>query len=163
MRWLLYRKPVEFSDGIIDLVPLSVPPADAAMQFGRERVWRITLHGNRREIGQISYRAGESRCVFYYGHIGYHIDKPWRGHHYALRACRLIREEIVRSGKNDVVITCDPDNIPSRKTCEELGGLYEGTVTVPKDIREKYEISDTKRRYVWRVGIQEGQYVQGDP
>ncbi len=121
------------------------------MEFGTERVWRITKHNSRHEIGQISYRDGESRCVYYFGHIGYHIDAPWRGHHYARRACALLRQTAVMSGKSAVVITCDPDNIPSRKTCEHLGCFLEGTFSVPGDLREKYELNDTKCRYIWHV------------
>ncbi len=148
-----FRRPTaEYTDGEIDLVRLSVPKADPYLQFGNERVWRISLHGDRKEIGQISYRDGESRCVFYYGHIGYHIDPPWRGHHYAWRACRLIADEIARSGKSSVIITCDPDNVPSRKTCEKLGCIYEGTVHVPAEICRKFDINRIKCRYIWRIG-----------
>ena len=159
MSWFFYsRNPVEFSDGEIDLIRLAAPKPDKGLGFGTERIWRICLHNSRKEIGQISYRDGESRCVFYYGHIGYHIDPPWRGHHYALRACLLIQEEILRSGKNSAVITCDPDNIPSRKTCEHLRCLFEGTVTVPDDIFEKYEINRTKCRYIWQPGGDSGDH-----
>lgn len=148
---LFHRNRAEYTDGEIDLIPLHFTPANREMGFGREQIWRITLHDQHREIGQISYRAGESRYVYYYGHIGYHIDPPWRGHHYARSACQLIVPEIDRSGKSSVVITCDPDNVPSRKTCEALGCLYERTVPVPEDIREKYEIGPVKRRYIWRL------------
>ena len=152
MSLFFFRKnPVDYTDGELDLIPVPVPRADPFLQFGNERIWRICLHGSKKEIGQISYRDGESRCVFYYGHIGYHIDPPWRGHHYAYRACRLIREEIFRSGKHSAVITCDPDNAPSRKTCEKLGCLYEGTVNVPEDITRKYDISRVKCRYIWQI------------
>ncbi len=158
----LFRRPkAEYSDGTVDLVPLRVPPADPFLAFGHEKIWRITLTGERREIGQISYRDGESRCVFYYGHIGYHIDEPFRGHHYAGRACRLIEEEIYRSGKSTVIITCDPDNIPSRKTCESLGCLYEGTVHVDRDILERYDINNVKCRYIWLIGGNKQAHVCG--
>ncbi len=156
-----HRSSPEYSDGTVDLIPIRVPAPDPYLGFGREKIWRITLAGSRREIGQISYRDGESRCVFYYGHIGYHIDEPFRGHHYAWRACLLIEEEIYRSGKTTVVITCDPDNIPSRKTCERLGCLLEGTVCVPRDILEKYDINDVKRRYIWRIGGNRKTYAFG--
>ena len=66
---------VEYSDGVIDLIPLHIAPPSRELGFGHEQVWRITLHNERQEIGQISYRDGESRCVYYYGHIGYHIDR----------------------------------------------------------------------------------------
>ena len=95
----------EYSDGVIDLIPLHIGAPDRELGFGHEQVWKITLHDDRREIGQISYRDGESRCVYYYGHIGYHIDPPYRGRHFAYRACRLIRREIRLSGKTSAVIT----------------------------------------------------------
>ncbi len=148
---LFRRYRPEYSDGVIDLIPLHITPPDPSLGFGHEQIWRITLHDHRREIGQISYRDGESPCVYYYGHIGYHIDAPWRGRHFAARACRLIRNEIRRSGKSSVVITCDPDNIPSRKTCERLGCLPERTVRVPHEIREQHEIGPVKSRYIWRM------------
>ena len=92
---MLFRKNrAEFTDGVIDLLPARFTPPDPAMGFGRERIWKITLHNRRDEIGEISYRNGESRCVYYFGHIGYHIDPPYRGHHYALRACRLLQDTI---------------------------------------------------------------------
>lgn len=148
---LFRRYKAEYTDGTIDLIPLHIEPPDKALGFGHEQVWRITLHNERNEIGQISFRDGDSRCVYYYGHIGYHIDKPFRGHRYAYRACRLIEREIVLSGKSSVIITCDPDNQPSRRTCERLGCLFERIAEVPEDIYRKYEINRTKCRYIWYI------------
>ena len=88
---------VEYSDGIIDLIPLHIAPPSRELGFGHEQVWRITLHNERQEIGQISYRDGESRCVYYYGHIGYHIDEGYRGHH-------------LRSGQRT-----EPENLPAAR------------------------------------------------
>lgn len=149
---LFRRNRPEYSDGEIDLIPLHISPPDPGLGFGHEQVWRITIHNDPHEIGQISYRNGESRCVYYYGHIGYHIDPPYRGRHYAYRACRLLTEEIRRSGKQSVVITCDPDNIPSRKTCQKLECLFECVTHVPEELQQKYEISGVKCRYIWHVG-----------
>ena len=145
------RKP--FSDGEIDLIPLHIQPPDPALGFGHEQVWKITMHNEHHEIGQISYRTGESRCVFYYGHIGYHIDPPYRGNHYAMKACVMLKNEIRRSGKCSVIITCDPDNLPSRKTCQRLGCMFECVTQVPEDLQKKYDISDKKCRYIWHVGL----------
>ena len=141
----------EYSDGVIDLIPIHITPPSRELGFGHEQVWRITIHNERREIGQISYRDGESRCVYYYGHIGYHIDEQFRGNHYAYRACTLIENEIRLSGKTSVVITCDPENEASRKTCLRLGCLFERIAEVPDDIFRKYDINHTKCRYIWRI------------
>ena len=148
---IFHRNRAEYTDGVIDLVPIHFTPPDPSMGFGREQIWRITLHNSRGEIGQISYRDGESRCIYYFGHIGYHIDPPYRGHHYAWRACRLIRDEILMSGKTSVIITCDPDNEASRKTCERLNCLLEGISSVPRDLQEKYDLSSMKCRYIWQI------------
>ena len=148
---LFRRNRAEYTDGVIDLIPMHISPPDPELHFGHEQVWRITEHNSRKEIGQISYRDGESRCVYYYGHIGYHIDPPYRGHHYALRACRLIRNEIRLSGKTSAVITCDPDNEASRRTCIRLGCLLEGNADVPRDLQERFEISSCKSRYIWHI------------
>ncbi len=150
MSWFFHLKP-DYSDGEIDLIPIRLSPPQKELGFGHERNWRITLHGCRQEIGQIAYRPGESPAVFFFGHIGYHIQPEWRGHHYAEKACRLIREEILRSGKSSVVITCDPDNEPSRKTCRALGCLWESEVPVDEWLQRKYDISPRKERYIWRL------------
>ena len=148
---LFRRDRAEYTDGVIDLVPVHIAPPDRALQFGHEQVWKITLHNERKEMGRISYRDGESMPIYYYGHIGYHIDRPYQGHHYALRACRLLANEIRQSGKSSVIITTDPDNFPSRRTCERLGCLYEREANVPAELCRKYDISRRKIRYIWRV------------
>ena len=145
----LLRAKVAYSDGVIDLIPVRESPPSRMLEFGHERVWRITEHGKRLEIGRIRYRDGESPGIFFFGHIGYHIDPPWRGHHYAARACRLLREDLLRSGKSSVVITCDPDNEPSRKTCLALGCIREGVVDVDPELRKHFDISPRKERYIW--------------
>lgn len=149
---MLFRcRRAEYSDEVIDLIPVHLNPPNRELRFGHEQIWKITLHNEKEEIGRISYRDGESRCVYYYGHIGYHIDPPYRGKHYAYRACRLIEREIRLSGKTSVIITCDPDNVPSRKTCLRLGCLFERIADVPEDIFQKYEISRQKCRYIWHM------------
>lgn len=144
------------TDGVIDLIPVRDWQADPAMGFGEEYNWIIAPHRKRREMGRINLRLGESPCIYVYGHIGYHIDPPYRGHHYARRACQLIAPVMLREGKRTVVITCDPDNRPSRTTCERLGCVMERTVEVPGWIRARWSISRVKCRYIWRLeGAQE--------
>jgi RimJ/RimL family protein N-acetyltransferase len=55
------------------------------------------------------------------------------------------------------VITCDPDNEPSRKTCERLGCYFERIADVPEDIYEKFEISREKCRYIWHMAAMDEQ------
>ena len=74
-----------------------------------------------------------------------------RGADIIMRAgpCQLIREEILRSGKSSAVITCDPGNEPSRKTCEALGCRWESEVPVDPELQRKFSISAIKERYIW--------------
>ena len=145
------KQRAEFTDGVIDLIPLRLYPPEEEMGFGHNYDYMIVEHGQRKEAGRISLRVGESECVYYFGHIGYHIDPPFRGHHYAARACELLRPLILLHGKESVVITCDPDNWPSRKTCIRLGCELERTVDVPVRIQKRWYISERKCRYIWRL------------
>lgn len=141
----------EFTDGVIDLAPIRLFPPEEEMGFGEVYDYIIAPHGQRREAGRISLRLGESPCVYYFGHIGYHVDPPWRGHHYAARACALLVPLIAASGKSSIVITTDPDNMPSRHTCERIGCILESIVPVPPLMQSRWELSPVKCRYVWKI------------
>lgn len=141
----------QYTDGVIDLVPVRLYPPDIEMGFGECYDYIIAPHGASREAGRISLRLGESPCVYYFGHIGYHVDPPFRGNHYAQRACELLRPLMLSRGKTSVVITTDPDNIPSRRVCEALGSELERIVDVPRSISRRWEISPVKCRYIWRL------------
>ena len=141
----------EFTDGVIDLVPIRLFPPEEEMGFGEVYDYIIAPHGQRRQAGRISLRLGESPCVYYFGHIGYHVDPPWRGHHYAARACALLEPLIAASGKSSIVITTDPDNMPSRHTCERIGCILESIVPVPPLMQSRWELSPVKCRYVWKI------------
>lgn len=89
-------------------------------------------------VGECCLRVGYIRRVYYGGHIGYGIDEPHRGHHYAEQACRILFRLARAHGMEYVYITCDPDNAPSRRTCERLGGELLEIAVLPEnnDMRE---------------------------
>jgi predicted acetyltransferase len=83
--------------------------------------------------GSISLRIGHSPEVdLYFGHIGYNVYPPARGRHYSERACRLLLPLAKAHGMDALWITCNPDNIASRRTCERLGAQFVETVVVPQ-------------------------------
>ncbi len=85
-------------------------------------------------VGSISLRIGHSvNLDWYLGHVGYHVMPAARGRHYAERAARLLMPVARAHGHQYVWITCNPDNIASRKTCEALGAVYVDTVTLPPE------------------------------
>lgn len=71
---------------------------------------------NDEVVGHIVYRYGTMEQLKYSGHVGYTIDEEYRGHHYAYKAlCDLL--EVI--DQEEIIITCDLDNIASRKTIEK--------------------------------------------
>ncbi|MGE5608571.1 MAG: GNAT family N-acetyltransferase [Bacillota bacterium] len=83
--------------------------------------------------GSISLRIGHTPDLeLYYGHIGYHVYPPARGHHYAARSCRLLFGLAKHHGLRPLWITTDPENMASRRTCELLGGVLVDIVDVPR-------------------------------
>ena len=65
--------------------------------------------------------------------MGYEIYERYRGHHYAVRVCRLLMDYAKRAHMEHVDITCDIDNYPSIRTCELLGAQKLGMIAVPPD------------------------------
>ena len=82
-------------------------------------------------MGIIDLRVGlTEKLKEFGGHIGYEVDKPFRGNNYAARSCKLLFPLIRQLGINPIVITCDPENIPSVRTIEALGGTLQRTKEV---------------------------------
>ena len=92
-------------------------------------------------LGVCDLRVGYNEKLYYGGHIGYEIREEYRGHHYAAKACRLLFSLAERHGMDHLFITCNPDNVPSRKTCEALGGEFLGIaeLTEDNDMRQRGE------------------------
>jgi tagatose 1,6-diphosphate aldolase len=84
--------------------------------------------------GGIGLRIGHTQNLeMYLGQVGYIVHPPARGRHYAARALRLLFPLAKRNGLNPLWITCSPDNIASRRTCESAGGVWIDTVALPTD------------------------------
>ena len=83
--------------------------------------------------GNVTLRVGHTADLkLYFGHIGYGVYPPARGHHYAARACRLLFDLARAHGLNPLWITTDPKNIASRRTCELLGATLVDIVHIPR-------------------------------
>jgi tagatose 1,6-diphosphate aldolase len=86
------------------------------------------------EMGTIRLRVGDSRhVVMYAGHVGYTVDERHRGHGYAERALRLLLPMARKLGLDPLWVTCDPENVASRRTLERIGARLEEEVEVPPD------------------------------
>lgn len=95
------------------------------------------------KMGVCDLHIGHNDKLYYGGNIGYRIEEEYRGNHYAGKACLLLFELAKMHRLNYVIITCNPDNVASRKTCEYAGGKLLELVELPEDndMRERGETS----------------------
>ena len=101
------------------------------------------MAGNR--MGTCDLRIGHNESVYYGGNIGYRVEEPYRGRHYAGKACLLLFELAKRHGMEYVIITCNPENVPSRKTCEWLGGELLEIAELPEDSEQRRLTGESHR------------------
>ncbi len=111
----------------------------------------IILNSTRQKIGKISIRIGHNYHSYYNGNIGYEIDEAFRGHHYALEACKMVIPVAKEYGMTELYLTCDEDNIASYKTIEALGGVLKETVLPPNDYFAYYDGMALSRIYIYQI------------
>jgi predicted acetyltransferase len=95
--------------------------------------FNISLSGLSEPIGKIDIRIGYNENLYFGGHIGYSVNEEYRGNRYAAKAVLLLKKVAKAHDMEKLIITCNPDNIASRKTCEHIGAKLLETVDVPKD------------------------------
>ena len=111
---------------------------------------------SKQYVGYVSIRIGDSPELYYLGHIGYRIEKSFRGHGYAFRACTLLIPFLQKMRLLDLVITTDPSNYPSVKTCLKLHCVLEQTVPVPEKYQPVCSGSQAKCRFIWKIPKAQG-------
>ncbi len=139
MRFAWFKKRVRGK--IVDLVPTYTLEPSAENQFVPSYYFDICLHDSLVVVGRCDLRVGMNEELYYLGQIGYSVHPEYRGHGFAYQACLLLfslaREQY---GMKELIITCNPDNVASRKTLEKLKGELVEIALVPKD------------HYCYRVG-----------
>ena len=66
-------------------------------------------------IGKCDLRIGHNSNTYYGGNIGYAVDEPYRGHHYAAKACILLFQLAAMHDMDYVTITCEVNNAASSR------------------------------------------------
>ncbi len=117
-------------DEEIYLKLIKTTPADPIKDFAPAYHFKICLLDNT-EVGECDFRVGHGEKLYYGGHIGYGVLEKFRGHHYAGKACKLLFRLAKKHGFEELIITCNPDNFASRKTCDYAGATFHGIVKVP--------------------------------
>jgi predicted acetyltransferase len=140
------------TDGEIEVVINAKHPADKSKGWVPAYEFAVRLPGNPEPVGNVFLRIGNTKNMkMYGGHIAYGIKEKYRGHHYAAKACKLVKKIALDHGLKTLWITCNPDNYPSRKTCEALGCELVEIVDLPEDIDMYQEGERQKCRYKWSL------------
>ncbi|MDP6127425.1 MAG: GNAT family N-acetyltransferase [Dehalococcoidales bacterium] len=139
-----------FSDGELQVVVREKRPADPEKEYEPAYDFDMRLVEGNRLVGRMNLRiSNTSHITMYAGHIGYGVFPDYRGHHYAARACNLIKPVALDHGLKILWITCNPDNVPSRRTCEILGCEFVEIVDLPEDT-SMYRMGERQKcRYRW--------------
>ncbi len=113
---------------------------------GWEPYYIFIIQVNNEEVGKIVLREGTIEQRYYDGHIGYSVEPQYRGHNYAYQAVIKLKKIAKRLGFEQLVITCSPDNIASKKTIKKLNAKYLETKTIPpeyqKDFRDDERVKE---------------------
>ena len=137
------------TDGEIDLKIEYKTESNEEKGYVPAYKYRITLHNSNDSIGNIDIRIGYNYNIYYGGNIGYRIEHPYRGNNYASKACKIIKQIAIAHGLEKVIITCNPDNFPSRITCEKSGLKLKEIVDLPLD-NEMYKHGERQKCiYEW--------------
>jgi predicted acetyltransferase len=103
-------------------------------------------------LGRINLRAASDFNMFIYsGHIGCNVDEKHQGNRFAARSVLLLLPFAAQIGLDPLWITCNPDNIASRRTCEIAGGELVEIVDVPEDTAIYRAGAHQKCRYRFRI------------
>lgn len=122
------------SDGELSLELAQRRPANLLRGSVPSYEFEMRRAGVGPSVGRISFRAATNHDIeMYVGHIGYSVEPAHRGRHFAERATRLLVPLMRQHGFSQVWITCNPDNLPSRRTCERLGAVLVDLVALPRD------------------------------
>jgi predicted acetyltransferase len=129
----MFLSTTNLSDGIVTLELWETILANPLKNYLPSYRFRILETATGLHVGRLNFRIGRSEQVYLFGHIGYEVYPEFRGHRFAYHACVAALELARRHNMNEIIITCNPDNIASRKTLERLGGTLLEIALVPPE------------------------------
>ena len=127
-----FLNPGKLTDDDLELVLVKKIPADEKKGYFPAYEFEMKNAKTAEIMGHVHLRIGNNENTKYGGHIGYGVDEKFRGKHYAARSLKLLFSLAKKHDINPLWVTCNPENIPSRKTCELAGGKLVETVDLPK-------------------------------
>lgn len=98
------------------------------------------LMDKKEVVGVVRIRHQEVECA---GHIGYDISPDYRNRGYGLQILKLALEKAKEIGIENVILTCNIDNIGSKKIIEKNNGELLGTIFDEEDNEYLYKFRVT--------------------
>lgn len=148
-----FLDPGDLSDGVVRLRLVDTRPDDPVKAWVPYYVFHIVAVENGLRVGEIQLRVGDTDHLrLYGGHVAYGVRPEYRGHRFAARAVRLLIPLALRHGMSELWITCNPDNVASRRTCELAGADLVEVVDLPPEIDMYQEGERQKCRYRLQLG-----------
>jgi len=122
----------ELRDDHISLHLVATLPQDPTKNWVPYYVFHIVSAKTGHRAGEIHLRVGNTEHMrLYGGHVAYGVRPEFRGNHFAARALRLLIPLARRHGLSELWITCNPENIASRRTWELAGAELTEIVDLP--------------------------------
>lgn len=89
-------------------------------------------------VGVVRIRHQEIECA---GHIGYDISPDCRNRGYGFQILKLALEKAIKIGIEEVILTCNIDNIASKKIIEKNKGKLLGIIFDEEENEYMYKFS----------------------
>jgi predicted acetyltransferase len=133
MRDSMVPDPGELSNASVSLSLRERSPEDPERGWVPEYHFTVVGQASGEPVGLLRLRVGTNESIERYaGHVGYAIAASHRGNRYAAHAVEAVLPLASRLSAGPLWITCDPDNLASRRTCEIVGATYVETVRIPE-------------------------------
>ena len=123
------------------------PETGDAPRYG----FSIIHNEDNRDIGVVYFSVDRSRRQYLTGHLSYGVDPAYKGHHFASKACILMKEVALSHGFQRLLIGSRYENVASRKTILWLGAR---PMTID-DVPDESILDELKAKridmFVWEI------------
>lgn len=124
---------LSLTDGVVRLQHVQTFDEHPVLGLVTYHRFAIICESNYEIAGYISLRLGETiELLTVAGQVGYEIEPEFRGNGFAARGLKLLLIVAKASGFEEMWVTCSPENLASKRTCENAGGTLTEIVDVPE-------------------------------
>lgn len=140
-----FLDPGRLIDNELELILVKKTPAIPEKGYFPRYEFEMRHSETGEKMGGIHFRVGNNKVMkLYVGHLGYGVDDKFRGKKLASRSLLLLFPLAKKHDINPVWVTCNPENLASKRTCELAGGKFIAIVDLPKH-SDQYKRGERKK------------------